>query len=337
MKGDVVVELRIATFNIENLEFDADSTNPPLAQRIPLLRSQLNQLNADVLCLQEIHGQLDESSGKRRFLALQELLVDTQYSDYQALGTHDPDGGPGQALDYRNVVTLSRFPITHAQQYYNDLVQMPFRQNTALPKTAALGEPDEIAWHRPFLHVELELPNRTSLHVMNLHLKSPLPSEIEGQRADDGAWQSLAGRAESELLSDIKRAGQALEVRILVDRIFERDSKAAIVVCGDFNAEIDDLPVRTIVGRFSRVHNPQLVGQELAACEQLVSDEQRFTHLYAGRRTTIDHLLASRSLYQKLSSCHIFNQNLHDSANPDRQNLKFPDSDHAALLTVFQI
>ncbi|MGK7913403.1 MAG: endonuclease/exonuclease/phosphatase family protein [Synechococcus sp.] len=337
MTGEATVELRVATFNVENLEFEADSTNPPLSQRIPTLRSQLTQLNADVLCLQEIHGQVEESCGHRRFLALKELLEDTQYRSYQAIGTHDPEGGPEQALDYRNVVTLSRFPVKQAQQYYNDLVQMPFRQNTALPRTSATRKTEEIAWHRPCLHVELELPNRSSLHVINVHLKSPLPSDIEGQRSEDGMWRSLAGRAESELLSDLKRAGQALEIRMVVDRIFERDSKAAIVVCGDFNAEINELPVRTIMGRFSRVRNPQLVSQELAACEQLVADERRFTHLYAGRRATIDHLLASRSLYQQLSSCQIFNQDLHDSANPDRQNLKFPDSDHAALLTVFQL
>ena len=325
--------LRIATFNIENLEFEAGSTNPPFSQRIPVLRSQLTQLNADVLCLQEIHGQLDESSGKRRFLALEALLQETQYSDYHAIGTHDPAYGRGYALDYRNVVTLSRFPIKHARQYYNELVQIPFRQNTAVPRKKA----EEIAWHRPFLHVELELSARSSLHVINLHLKSPLPSEIDGQRSDEGVWHSLAGRAESELLSEMKRAGQALEVRVLLDRLFQQDSKAAIVVCGDFNAEIDELPVRTIMGRFTRVRNPQLVSQELAACEQLVQEDRRFTHLHAGRRTTIDHLLASRSLYQRLSSCQIFNRELQDSANPDRQNLKFPDSDHAALLTVFQV
>ena len=330
------MELRIATFNIENLEFDADSTNPPLSQRIPVLRSQLTELNADVLCLQEIHGQLDESSSQRRFLALEALLDETQYSDYQAIGTHDPDSGPGHALDYRNVVTLSRFPIKHARQYFNDLVQMPFRKHTAVP-TNVTKRPEEIAWHRPFLHVELELPNRRSLHVINLHLKSPLPSEIEGQRSDDGVWQSLAGRAESELLSDIKRAGQALEVRMLLDRLFQRDGKAAVIVCGDFNATIDDFPVRTVMGCLSRVRNPQLVSHELAACEQLVSDDRRFTHIYAGKRTTIDHLLASRSLYQKLASCTILNQDLQDSANPDRHNLKFPDSDHAPILTVFQV
>lgn len=325
--------LRIATFNIENLQFEADSTNPPLAQRIPVLRDQLRHLNADVLCLQEINGQLEEEGVKRRqLLALRKLLEETSYCDYHLAGTYEPDLGSGYALESRNIVTLSRFPFRYIQQLFHDLVTIPFRQNTAIPSQKL----EEIAWHRPFLHTEIELPRGKSLHVINLHLKSPLPSTIVGQQ-EGGKWRSLAGRAESELLSTIKRAGQALEVRRLLDRLFKQDACARIVVCGDFNAESHELPVKTVAGQFSRVNNPKLVGQELVACEQLVRDEQRFTHTFMDRRATIDHMLVSRSLNQRILTCEILNQDLIDPANSASASSKRAESDHAPILGIFQM
>lgn len=328
-----MAQLRVATLNIENLDFSEDATNPPLKQRIPVLRSHLAQLNADVLCLQEIHGQLDEASGRRKFLALQTLLETTQYANYYLAGTYDLKLGKNHALAHRNLVTLSRFPLKFIRQFHNDLVRIPFYQNTAIPSQ----EIEEIAWHRPCLHIEVELPNKKILHVINLHLKSPLPSEIVGQQSEAQSWQSLGGRAESELLTFLKRAGQALEIRMVLDRLFQQTPNAWILVCGDFNAELHELPTVEIMGNFSRVRNPLLVGQELTACEQLVAEGRRFTHIYLGKRRTIDHLLVSRSLSQRLTGCKIFNQALQDSANPDRLQLKFPESDHASILAVFQI
>ena len=47
---------RIATFNLENLD-DGPGVSPPLAERIGILRPQLERVNADILCLQEVHSQ----------------------------------------------------------------------------------------------------------------------------------------------------------------------------------------------------------------------------------------------------------------------------------------
>ena len=46
----------------------------------------------------------------------------------------------------------------------------------------------------------------------------------------------------------MKRVGQALETRILIDGIFDQDASALIVVCGDFNADLEDVPVQAIRG-----------------------------------------------------------------------------------------
>ena len=69
--------MRVATFNIENL--DETTRAPLLADRIAVLRPQLQRLRADVLCLQEVHGQ-ERPNQKRALLALDLLLSGTPYA-----------------------------------------------------------------------------------------------------------------------------------------------------------------------------------------------------------------------------------------------------------------
>ena len=54
------MSLRIATFNLENLD---DTAQPSLAERIQIMRLQLERVAADITCLQEIHSQ--GSAGSR--------------------------------------------------------------------------------------------------------------------------------------------------------------------------------------------------------------------------------------------------------------------------------
>ena len=64
--------IRIATFNLENLD-DKPGKKPTLDERIALMRPQLIRLKADILCLQEVHGQ--ETPGEpRQLLAMNKLL-----------------------------------------------------------------------------------------------------------------------------------------------------------------------------------------------------------------------------------------------------------------------
>lgn len=44
-------------------------------------------------------------------------------------------------------------------------------------------------------------------------------------------------------ISSMKRVGQALEVRMLIEDSFEKNENFWIVVCGDFNAEFEEVPL----------------------------------------------------------------------------------------------
>lgn len=317
--------MRIATFNVENLD---ETGTPPFATRVLSLRPQLQRLRADVLCLQEVHGQ--ERPGQPRGLhALDALIAGTPYAGYSRAHTRTASG---QVYDLRNLVVLSRYPIGEVRQYQNELVPAPaYRKVTSLP---AEPEAKPVEWERPILHVRLELADGP-LHVINLHMKSKLPSSIPGQQLDAYRWRSAAGWAEGYFLSSMKRVGQALEVRVLVDRLFDAEPQARIVVCGDFNSEPGEVAVEAIVGGVDNTGNAALVGRQLVACDRSIPGSARFTHLHHGRGHLLDHILISRALLPRYRGAEIHNEVLRDESVASAGDDKFPESDHAPFVLEF--
>ena len=118
--------MRIATFNLENLD-DRPGLDPPLSERIAVLRPQLMRLSADVLCLQEVNGQRPEGGGPRCLLALDRLLEETPYAGFARTCTRS--GSDGGAADVHNLVILSRWPITAQGQLHHDLVPAPAKMS----------------------------------------------------------------------------------------------------------------------------------------------------------------------------------------------------------------
>ncbi|MEQ8192966.1 MAG: endonuclease, partial [Rhodospirillales bacterium] len=78
---------RVGTFNLENLD-DKPDLDPPLAERLGILRPQLLRLKADLLCLQEVNAQRGASGQPRTLAALDRLLAGTPYVDFhRAVGS----------------------------------------------------------------------------------------------------------------------------------------------------------------------------------------------------------------------------------------------------------
>lgn len=317
--------MRIATFNVENLD---ETGTPALAERILSLRPQLLRLRADVLCLQEVHGQ--ERPGQPRALhALDAVIADTPYAAFHRAHTRT---ATGQAYDQRNLVVLSRFPVAEVKQYENHFVPAPaYRKVTALP-VETVAKP--VAWERPILHVRLDTPEGP-LHVINLHMKSKIPSSIPGQQLDAYRWRTAAGWAEGFFLSSMKRVGQALEVRVLVDTLFDAEPQARIVVCGDFNSEPGEVAVEAIVGGVDNTGNAALVGRQLIACDRSIPASARFTHLHHGQGNLLDHILISRALLPRYRGAEIHNEILRDESLSFATDDKFPESDHAPFVLEF--
>ena len=322
--------LRVATFNLENLG-DAPGEEPSLDTRIRLMRPQLLRLDADVLCLQEVHGQGDADS--RSLSALDRLLEGTPYAGFHR--AHTQTQGSGRPYQERNLVVLSRLPISSRGQHLNDRAPAPlYRPVTADPPEEEAGP---VGWERPILRVGVDLPDGRTLHLLNLHLKSKIPTDVEGQKEDPYTWRTASGWAEGFFLSSVKRVGQALETRILVDGIFDGDADALVCVCGDLNADLDEVPVLAIRGDVEGTGNGALADRVLVPTENSVPESSRYTLFHRGRKEMIDHLLVSRSLLRYHRSTEIHNELLHDESVAFATDELYPESDHAPVVAHFEV
>jgi endonuclease/exonuclease/phosphatase family metal-dependent hydrolase len=259
--------LRIASFNVENLGQDRGGA---LAERIRLLRPQLVRLRADVLCLQEVDSQRG-TDGRRRLDALATLLDGTEYADFHLLSSVSrSQGGP---RDKHNLVVLSRLVLADGRQIFHDYLAPPLYRPVG-PSGAGVP-PRPVEWDRPLLYARLPIGPEASLHLVNLHLRAPRAAFVPGGKEDGHGWRSMALWAEGFFIAALKRAGQALEARLLIDHIFDADPAALIAVCGDFNADLHEIPVRTIRGDEEDAGNPHLAARTLVPLERSLPDSRR--------------------------------------------------------------
>lgn len=323
--------MRIATFNLENLSGNRAATGT-LSEKYRVLRSQLKRLAADIVCLQEVGADRDgNKSHAREFTALSALLADTPYANYFLAHSMARDGhGP---LDVHNLVTLSRYPIFRYRQLWNDLVAPP-RYQIKTAKTEST-DPEEIKWDRPVLHAEIDLGTGRLLHVFNLHLRAPLASFIPGQKLSEFKWRTTSGWAEGFFIAAIKRNGQALETRFAIDQLFSAQPDALIVVCGDMNAENQEMPLRILQADDRETENSALSGQLMIPMERAAPDARRYTVIHGGQPIMLDHMLVSHPLFDRFQTIEIHNEDLSDEMIDYKLGRNKPVSHHAPIVANF--
>jgi len=324
------MKLRIATFNLENLD-DGPNVRPALADRIQIMRPQLERIRADALCLQEIHSQGPSSA--RTLSALDELLVGTDYAGFhrETIVTTT-----GKLYDKRNLVTLSRFPILARRQIRaSDGPRPSYQMATAKPADTT-SEP--VDWERPMLYTQLEVAAGTIVHLVNVHFKSKLPSSIPGQKLDQYTWQSVSAWAEGSFISAMKRVGQALQARMLIDDIFANaGTDSLIAICGDFNSQADEVPLRAICGHVEETGNAEHTPKLMVPCENNIPESARYSLLHLGHGKMLDHIIVSRALLTHLRGAVVHNEALIDESGAFRGDVKFPQSDHAPVVAEFEL
>jgi Endonuclease/Exonuclease/phosphatase family len=312
--------MRIATFNLENFDDEANQ-DPSLATRVAIMRPQLERVAADVLCLQEVHSQ-DGAQG-RTLAALDSLLAGTRYQDYQRLTTTTTGG---DLYLERNLVILSRFPlIDHTRTIIRDSSgpRPAYQVATAVPPDQSA---DPLEWERPILYAQVDLGGGRILHVLNLHLKSKIATDIQGQKEDTSTWKTPSAWAEGSFISSMKRVGQALQVRLEIDRLFDQAEQTG-----------DPAPLIAICGQVEDTGNPAHGPRVLVACENQVAESTRYSLFHLGRGEMIDHVLASRALLATLEHAEIHNEYLPDESGAFRTDVKFPESDHAPVVAQFTL
>jgi endonuclease/exonuclease/phosphatase family metal-dependent hydrolase len=296
-----------------------------------VLRPALEQLHADILCLQEVNGQHIAGSGERRLIALDQLLAGTRYADY-ARAVTTGRGGRGVA-DVHNLVTLSRFPIRAHREVRHLLVPPPrYHLQTASPCPAGA---QGVQFERPVLITEVELPGDEACTIVNLHLRAPLAAAVAGQKLEPFVWRSVGGWAEGYFLAALQRAGQALEVRLYLEQLFDIDPHQLIAVAGDFNAEDGEVPMRIIIGAEENTGNAELSGRSLIVLDRTVAQDRRWSVLHHGRAQMLDHIVVSRRLYSRFSAVEVHNEALSDELVGYGRHMQISSSYHAPVAAEF--
>lgn len=322
--------MRIATFNIESLG-GSGKHDATIEERITVLRPQLERLRADILCLQEVNTR--RAGGIREPVDLKRLIEGTSYAGH----TLDiaARAGSDRPADVHNPAILTRFPVVEREDIHQSLVEPPsWRSATSnLPRSA----PNPVGWDRPIQRLALELPDGRQLHLFNIHLRAPLAAPIPGQKVGPFVWKSVSGWAEGFFLSAIKRTGQALELRLAIERVFDTDPDALVMVCGDFNAEDHDTALRITCAGEDDTGSGRLAARVLTPVERSLPADRRFSVVHHGRPQMLDHMLASRALFGALKSVEIHNEMLEDELVAYGRIDRPPDSLHAPMVAEFAI
>lgn len=324
--------MRVASFNMENLG-TPHGKGVPVEARIAILRPQLERLAADVLCLQEINADKATRSGERELNALNQLVEGTTYETYHRAHTTDPE--TDRLADKHNMVIMSRWPIQTSEQVWHSMVPpISYTPTTAVPQSEA---PLHVTWDRPLLYCAIDVPGAETLHVLNLHLRAPLAAPVAGQKSGPYDWRSTSGWAEGYYMAMLKRSGQALEARLLIDRIFDATPDALILVCGDFNAEEREVPARIISATTDDTGNGALAGRSLIFVERSVPESQRFSVIHHGQKLMLDHVLMSHALSACYRHVEIHNESITDELFGFANIGENPESYHAPVVAEFDL
>jgi len=323
--------MKIATFNMESFgedKHDADALSP----RLEALRPKILELDADILCLQEVNAQKLKGETARQFRALDLLLEETPYRNFHRATSERPSGkGPG---DRHNLVILSRYPIRRIDSLYQSHAHPPLWQPSFA--SPAYEEPQAIAFDRPVLQTEIDIGAQRPLHLFGVHLRAPIAAMIRGCKRADRSWKTVSAWAEGYQMSVLKQTAQALELRLAVEEIFDRDEEAQIVIAGDFNATGDTGTLRLLRADPDDTGSPHLAPRRLYQLDASLPPDQRKTVIHKGRGQALDHILASASMTHRTTGFKVFNVDLPDEVyHADRDG--YAGSFHAAMLAEFEV
>jgi len=234
---------------------------------------------------------------------------------------------------FRNLVTIVRpgYSFLEAREVLHEFAPPP---QYNLVTDANTDEVRDIKWDRPMLYCRVQAGDE-ELHVINVHYKSKRPTPISGQGPKNFMWATPAGWAEGFFLSSMKRVGAALETRIFVDKLLSDNIDAKIIILGDFNAEIYEVPMMTLRGEVADTGNPAHNALTLYPCEESVPKDARFTLYHHGRRNMLDHVLVSRAMITRYEGTEIHNEIVRDESIAFASDTKFPSSDHAPVVASF--
>jgi endonuclease/exonuclease/phosphatase family metal-dependent hydrolase len=307
--------LTLATFNVKDLLEPRDAVERSvLGAKLAWIAQMLRACDADVVGLQEV-------GSAELVRAVLDRLDGHAYGE-PVMGTVDARG-IGCAL-------LSRIPVVAARVHTAESLPFPvFRDGDPAPFGA------RIPLRRGVVHARVDAPGLGPVDVLVAHFKSSRPVPARDASGRELLSMSAHMRSEAVVRSLVWRAAEALYVRRLVDDVLASNPDARVAVVGDLNDVPGSPAVRAVRGEGEG---------ELLDCAAGVDAAARFSAMHDGRRTQIDHVLASAALFAHLQGARFLNAELREHApvrppagGASEGDVGPPtvDSDHAPLVIRF--
>ncbi|MGH8774504.1 MAG: endonuclease/exonuclease/phosphatase family protein [Jiangellaceae bacterium] len=269
--------LTVATWNVENLFLPGGDSGPAnvevYTRKLEYLAATIDGAGADVICLQELGGSEPVTD---LVAAMDDALPQL------ALGVPDERG--------IRVGVLSRYPIAEAY----DWLEFP---DGGLPD---VKDPDGnilTAMGRGAVEVVLDLGEIVAgakLRVVTAHLKSRIlsfPNDRFFPLDEDE-------RARGAGFALIRRAAEAVAVRVELNRWMPREPDVPVVLAGDMNDEPGAVTTSLLSGPEDGNPNRPDLGDpyRLYNLADRLPADRSFSRIYRNRRELIDHILISRPL-----------------------------------------
>jgi len=339
-------ELKFATFNLYNLQLPGEPmyrgkryTPAEYDAKIAWTAEILKKLDADVIGFQELWHP---DALKEAFQAANLLL------DYTLVAKRFP-GNIGTALAVREphaIVEKDGAPQTDWIEKFPSELVLRKREpgsNSSEPDYAISVEVDNFS--RGLLRAVIK-PKHGRKRPPNIvvyvaHLKSKLPirlDKVDSRQASIRKHSTAIGSA----LSTIRRAAEAAALRVLLTNE-TKGSKTPVVIMGDLNDS--QLSVTTSIVSGDPTYRPFYTsrgGRSSDAGFYAVATLQEYrslrdvyyTHIYAGRKESLDHILVSEQFYDystnrkwSFKEMRLLNDYLDDDDSRT--------SDHAAVSATF--
>lgn len=110
---------------------------------------------------------------------------------------------------------------------------------------------------------------------------------------------------------------------------------ALIAICGDFNAETEEVPLRAICGPVEETGNPAHAPRIMIPCENNALPSARYCLFHLGKGNVLDHSIVSRPLIRYFHVAEMQNEALPDESGAFRTDVQFPKSNHATVVAEF--
>jgi predicted extracellular nuclease len=323
---------KVMTWNIENLFRPGNPAGPrtkgEYIAKLTSLAHVILELDPDVLALQEI--------GQEAAFENLVALLDGRYPHRRISQHPDPRG--------IRVGFVSKLMIETSE----DMVDFPAAGLPAVPGVDRQGNLITVtSLGRGALRIKVSLRPDFSFHIITAHLKSKLLTYPHGRVSprDESERARVAG------IALLKRAAEAVALRVWVNSLIEKNITERVILLGDLNDVVEAATTQLLqgppgseIGTQGFQRRDKGDDSRLFNLAPLIPEARRYSRVFRDQHELIDHIFASQEFFPGLPrrlpvvDSHVGFSDVGDSITENvNERRGKPGSDHAPVTAIFDL